>query len=795
MPVLTVTSGVIGPQMVVTVAIESEDATAAVEAAVTHSGARLVVVPRRPDGSYAKVGTVAQIEQDGQLPQGGRAAVLRGVHRAELGAGATGPGQALWIEAHPLTAGDASSGAGSQVTVSSPEVDGLVRRYRVVLEAILEHRGARSLADALSGINEPGAVADLALYSPDLDFDQKIMVLETLDVAERLRLVLGWATETLHDLQLTRELRDNLQGELASEQRQAVLRRQLAAIRKELGEGADPGDQVDAYRQKLTGLADAGAPHQVTAALQRELDKLANTPTQSPEHGWISAWLDTVFELPWTTRATQSIDLAQARAVLDADHAGLERVKERIIEFLAVRKLRQDRGLDHPQAGTVGADAAATGSILLLVGPPGVGKTSLGASIARTLGRPFGRLSLGGVRDEAEIRGHRRTYVGARPGRLVRALTEAGAMNPVLLLDELDKLGSDWRGDPSSALLEVLDPAQNHTFRDHYLEIDLDLSDVVFIATANQLDTVPGPLLDRLEIISLEGYIDQEKAAIARHHLLPRLQAQLGLTAGEVQLTDPALAAIIRHYTREAGVRDLERRLAALLRKLVARLDGNALVVDETVDETTVRELLGKPRFQDDTAERPAGVPGLATGLAVTGVGGDVLSIEAATMAGEPGLTLTGQLGEVMRESAEIARSYVRSHRQQLGIDATVDTARLHLHVPAGAVPKDGPSAGITMTTALVSLLSGRPVRPEVAMTGEMTLTGRVLPIGGVRQKLLAAHRAGITKVVIPRGNEADLDELPEVTRQALEVHLASHIEDVLALALAPVAPAVGAAA
>ncbi|MCI3948544.1 MAG: hypothetical protein K0R11_478, partial [Acidimicrobiales bacterium] len=416
----------------------------------------------------------------------------------------------------------------------------------------------------------------------------------------------------------------------------------------------------------------------------------------------------------------------------------------------------------------------------------GVGKTSLGESVARALGRPFARVALGGVRDEAEVRGHRRTYVGARPGRFVRALTEAGAMNPVLLLDEIDKVGSDWRGDPSSALLEVLDPAQNHTFRDHYLEVDLDLSDVLFLATANVLDTIPGPLLDRVEVVRLDGYTEDEKVAIARDHLLPRLLERTGLRADEVELTEAALRAVATGWTREAGVRELERQLGRVLRKVATRVAaGEVIAGPVVVDEADVRPLLGRRRFEDEVAERTS-VPGVATGLAVTGTGGDVLFIEASVIPGEPGLTLTGQLGDVMKESAEIARSYVRSHAAELGLDDAAAERRVHVHVPAGAVPKDGPSAGVTMTTALVSLLSGRPVRSTVGMTGEVTLQGKVLPIGGVKQKVLAASRAGLTEVVLPARNEGDLEDVPEAVREAMTVHLAKDVRDVLAVALEP---------
>jgi ATP-dependent Lon protease len=524
----------------------------------------------------------------------------------------------------------------------------------------------------------------------------------------------------------------------------------------------------------------------VREAVERELAKLERTSGQSPEQGWILTWLDTVLEVPWANRADEHFELDAVQQVLDADHAGLDDVKERIVEALAVRKLRADRGV----AVTVG-NGRGTGSILALVGPPGVGKTSLGESVARALGRPFARVALGGVRDEAEIRGHRRTYVGARPGRFVRALTEAGAMNPVLLLDEVDKVGSDWRGDPSSALLEVLDPAQNHTFRDSYLEVDLDLSDVLFLATANTLDTIPPPLLDRMEVVRLDGYTDEEKVAIARHHLLPRLVERTGLRDGEVELTDAALRAVAEGWTREAGVRELERQLGRVLRKVATRIaagtdDGSDDGTDApvAVDADDVRPLLGRRRFEDEAPERTS-VPGVATGLAVTGAGGDVLFVEATVMPGEPGLTLTGQLGDVMKESAEIARSFVRSHADELDLDLSgLGERRVHLHVPAGAVPKDGPSAGVTMVTALVSLLSDRPVRSVVGMTGEVTLQGKVLPIGGVKQKVLAAARAGLTEVVLPARNEGDLDDVPEAVRESMTFHLASDVREVLAVAL-----------
>ncbi|HXA32193.1 MAG TPA: endopeptidase La, partial [Acidimicrobiales bacterium] len=558
--------------------------------------------------------------------------------------------------------------------------------------------------------------------------------------------------------------------------REFLLRRQLESIRKELGQ-LNPSDE-DAPDDYRTAIEGRDLPEAVRKAVEREIAKLERTSEQSPEHGWIGTWLDTVLEIPWGELSEDRLDVKAASEILDQDHDGLDDVKERILEHLSVRKLQADRGLA-PVGGR------GNGAILALVGPPGVGKTSLGESVARALNRSFVRVALGGVRDEAEIRGHRRTYVGAQPGRLVRALREAGTMNPVIVLDEVDKLGADYRGDPSSALLEVLDPAQNHTFRDHYLEVELDLSKVLFIATANMIDTIPAPLLDRMEVIRLDGYTEEEKVAIARHHLVGRQLERAALREDEVTITDGALRSVVGDYTREAGVRSLERELGRLLRKVATKLAAGEAPAPVVIDTDDVREWLGRPRFFFETADRTA-VPGVATGLAVTGAGGDVLYVEASVSDGPEGLTLTGQLGDVMKESAEIALSYVRSHAEALGIEPdSFAGKRFHLHVPAGAIPKDGPSAGVTMTTALVSLLRDRPVRSVVGMTGEVTLQGRVLPIGGVRQKVLAAHRAGLTTVVLPARNGPDLEDVPESVRDQMTFHLASDIGEVLAVALA----------
>ncbi|MGH9223156.1 MAG: endopeptidase La [Acidimicrobiales bacterium] len=774
LPLLPLATGVVLPGMVVTIALESPEARAAVSASETSNG-RVVMVPRL-DERFATVGTIAQIEDRGELPSGIKVIVVRGVERGVIGVGvpSLANASATWVQVEPV----------EPVPPTSRATE-LAREYRATVENILEERGAGQMAELFRGITDPGAMADTAGYSPDLTLEQKVELLETVDVEERLEKVVHWANDVLADLALKARIHQDVTDGMEKTQREFLLRQQLNAIRKELGEGGPDGEGVvDEYRRRLD---ESGAPDAVKAQVDREIGRLERTSEQSPEHGWIRTWLDTVLEIPWGTRSDDQLDVTEARTVLDADHTGLEDVKDRIVEYLAVRKLRAERGLAPVNTGR------GSGAIVALVGPPGVGKTSLGESVARALGRKFVRVALGGVRDEAEIRGHRRTYVGAQPGRIVRALREAGTINPVFVLDEVDKLGSDWRGDPSSALLEVLDPAQNHTFRDHYLEVDLDLSDVLFIATANVVETIPGPLLDRMEVIPLDGYTEDEKVAIARDHLLARQLERNGLVAdgSECAVTDEAFRRIVADYTREAGVRNLERELGKVLRKVATKVASGDATPPVTVDSDDVRTYLGRPRFFFEAAERTS-VPGVATGLAVTGVGGDVLFIEATELPGRDGprLVLTGQLGDVMKESAEIALSYVRSHGIGEDGDApgTEAPSRFHLHVPAGAVPKDGPSAGVTMTTALASLLTQRPVRSTVGMTGEVTLQGRVLPIGGVKQKVLAAHRAGLKEVILPARNGADLDDVPEAVRDEVTFHLVDDVRQVLDLALEPAA-------
>jgi ATP-dependent Lon protease len=757
LPVLPLTNGVVFPHMVVTLRMETTEGKIALVAARANDG-RLLLVPR-VDGRYASVGTIVEItdsDDDGNV-------VVSGVTRARVGSGSTDDTGALWCHAEPVAEAD---------VINDPALDELVAEYRAVITEVLDLRGVGGMAERFLSIDNPSQLADLAVYSPDLSLEQKVEVLETIDLHARLGRLLDWQREVLADLNLRRKVRDEAAERIDKSQREYILRQQMDALRKELG---DDDDIAGVYRQKLE---EAELPGAVAEAVTREIDRLERMSEQSPEHSWIRTWLDTMFEVPWSTQTEDRLDLNEAWTVLDADHTGLHDVKERIVEHLAVRKLRKERGLE-------GDEDRRAGAILLLVGPPGVGKTSLGESVAKALGRNFVRVALGGVRDEAEIRGHRRTYVGARPGRIVRALVEAGSMNPVFLLDEMDKVGNDWRGDPSSALLEVLDPAQNHTFRDHYLETDLNLSNVLFIATANVLETIPAPLLDRTEVISIDGYTDAEKVEIARDHLLPRQLRAAGLEPEELTVTSAALATVVDRYTREAGVRNLERQLGKLARKVATVVAKEGLDGAVVVDDPDVVEYLGKPKVWKDEAKDRTDVPGVATGLAVTGAGGDVLFIEATGMEGKRDLLLTGQLGDVMKESARIALSFVESHSDKLGIDPATLDRRFHLHVPAGAVPKDGPSAGITMTTALASLLTGRKVRPEVGMTGEVTLQGKVLPIGGVKQKVLAAHRAGLTEVIIPKRNEIDLDDVPELVRQEMTFHIAEDMTEVLAWALA----------
>jgi ATP-dependent Lon protease len=722
----------------------------------------VLLVPRH-ESDYATVGVVAEVGEHMRLPGRIRAVQLSALHRGVAGAAESDPQGRLWVEVedHP------------DETPPPSKTRELESEYRAVVEEILELRGDDGRVSAfVRSITEPGALADTSGYAPDLTYEQKVELLQTVDVVERLSMALELQRGRLAELQIRKRIREDVESGAQKQQREYLLRRQMDSIRKELGE--DDASVAEEYRTKI---AEAGMPDAVREQAERELGRLERMGEQSGESSMIRTYLDWLIAVPWSKRSEERLDPVHAREVLDADHAGLEDVKQRITEYLAVRKLRAERGVP---------DDRRSGVILTLIGPPGTGKTSIGESIARATGREFVRMSLGGVRDEAEIRGHRRTYIGALPGRLVRALRDAGTMNPVIMLDEVDKVGADWRGDPSSALLEVLDPAQNHSFRDHYLDVELDLSHVLFIATANVAETIPGPLLDRMEVIRFDGYTTEEKVAIARGYLWPRQVERNGLRPEEVEVGDDVLRMVITEYTREAGVRQLERELGTVLRKTATEIASQKAEPPVVVDLDRARSALGRQKFFQESAVRTA-VPGVSTGLAVTGAGGDVLFIEATSMPGAQELLLTGQLGDVMKESARIALSYVRSHAADLHIDpAEFDGKEFHLHVPAGAIPKDGPSAGIAMTTAIASLLTGRPVKHTVGMTGEVTLQGRVLPIGGLKQKVLAAHAAGLTDVILPERNRGDLDEVPDDVREAMSFHPVMSIDEVLRLALEP---------
>ena len=721
---------------------------------------RVLLVPRH-ENDYASVGTVAEVTDRVRLPGGGRAVALNGLHRGVIGAAETDAQGVLRVQVEERPDSDEADARTRE----------LEREYRAIVEEILELRGDDGRISAfVRSISDPGALADTVGYSPDFSFEQKVELLETLDVKDRLALAIELQRERLAEMEVRRRIRDDVEEGAAKQQREYILRRQMESIRKELGE--DDASVVDEYRSKLE---EAELPEPVREQAERELSRLERQGDSSPEASMIRNYLDWILAVPWGKRSEERLDPTHTREVLDADHEGLDDVKDRIVEYIAVRQLREERGIEPDKR---------SGAILTLVGPPGTGKTSIGESIARALGREFVRMSLGGVRDEAEIRGHRRTYIGALPGRLVRALRDAGTMNPVILLDEVDKVGADWRGDPSSALLEVLDPAQNHSFRDHYLDLELDLSEVVFIATANVADSIPGPLLDRMEVIRFDGYTTDEKIAIARGYLWPRQRERNGLREDEVSVADVVLETVVSDYTREAGVRQLERELGKLLRKTATRIASGKVEAPVELTIDAVRDALGRQKFYREAAERTA-VPGVATGLAVTGTGGDVLFVEATSSKGDK-LVLTGQLGDVMKESVQIALSSLRSRAEALGIDEDAFEREFHVHVPAGAIPKDGPSAGITMATALASLLSGRPVKHTIGMTGEVTLQGRVLPIGGLKQKVLAAHAAGLTDVILPERNRQDLDDVPEHVRDEMTFHPVISLDEVLELALEP---------
>ncbi len=761
LPVLPLKEMVVFPSSMTPLAIGQERSVRLIDDVVSGERLLALVTVRDPEveapgfDDLYDVGTVAIVHKMIKVPDGSLRVLVQGLERVRL---------ERRIQEEPYLVGEFQNLP--DVVNDTPELEALTRNVQGLFSRIigLAPYLPEELQLAAANIDDPSALAHLVASTlRTIKTEERQQLLETIDVEQRLREVNRILNRELEVFELGTKIQSQVQSEMEKGQREFYLRQQLKAIQEELGEGDPEQAEIEELKSRLDEL---GLPEDADRAARRELARLERLPPAAAEYGVIRTYLDWILTLPWSKHTEDNLDLEQARRILDDDHYDLEKVKDRIIEYLAVSKLK----------------AELAGPILCFVGPPGVGKTSLGQSIARTLGRKFQRLSVGGVRDEAEIRGHRRTYIGAMPGTIIRALRDAESRNPVILIDEIDKMGADFRGDPASAMLEVLDPEQNSSFRDHYLDLPFDLSKVLFICTANTLDTVPGPLLDRMDVIPLSGYTEDEKLGIAKRYLVPKQIEANGLQKSQIAFGDKVLRIVIREYTREAGVRSLERRIGDLCRKAATQIaKGEADTIK--LDEQTVRESLGPRRFSSEVRKRVSD-PGVATGLAYTTVGGDVLFIEATAYPGKGHLTITGQLGEVMQESAQAALSWVRAHSEQLGLPPDWFSEHdVHIHVPAGAVPKDGPSAGVTMATAIASLVHNEPVREDVGMTGEITLTGQVLPIGGVREKTLAAQRAGLKRVILPRENEPDLAELPPETREAIEFVLADHIEDVFAAA------------
>jgi ATP-dependent Lon protease len=757
MPILPLKETVVFPDSMIPLAIGQERSIRLVDEAVANDRPIALVTSREGDDEAQSaddlysVGTAAVIHKMIRVPDGTLRILVQGLRRVRL---------ARIVQDDPYLVGEFEELP--DVITREKEIAALARNVEALFSRIiaLVPYLPDELQLAATNAEDPSALANLIATTMRLKTSEKQELLEEADVETRLRQLTVILNRELELLELGTKIQSQVHSEMEKSQREYFLRSQLKAIQEELGEGDEQQAEIAELRAQIE---EANLPEDAEKQARRELDRLAKLPSAAAEYGVIRTYLEWILSLPWNETTEDDLDLEKARKILDEDHYDLEKVKERIIEHLAVSKLKHD----------------LSGPILCFVGPPGVGKTSLGQSIARALGRKFVRISVGGVRDEAEIRGHRRTYIGAMPGTIIRALRDAGTKNPVFMIDEIDKMGSDWRGDPSSAMLEVLDPAQNSSFRDHYLDLPFDLSRILFICTGNQLETIPPPLLDRMEVIRLSGYTEEEKLGIAKRYLVPKQLEAHGLDSEQAKFTDNALRLVIREYTREAGVRNLDREIAALCRKAAAEIAGGKRK-RVRIDERRVRSWLGRPRFSGEVRRRTSD-PGVATGLAVTPVGGDVLYIEATAMPGEGRLIVTGQLGEVMRESAQAALSWVRSHASDLGLEADwFEGKDVHIHVPAGAVPKDGPSAGIALATALASLALNRPVSEDVAMTGEITLTGQVLPVGGVREKVLAAQRAGVTTVVLPKENEGDLDDLPREVRKSMNFVPADSIDEVI---------------
>ena len=723
-------------------------------------------------GQIYETGTVAKVYHMVKAPNDTLQVVVQGLERFRV---------EHWLGTEPYLR--ARIALTPDVVESGVELDALQRALRNLAQEViaLSPNLSEEVSNFLDQVQDPRYLVYLVAANARLEISKAQEILEKESIKEKLRALISHLSHEKEVLTLGQKIQTEAREEMDKAHREYYLRQQLKAIQKELGETDETQSATVEYTEKIE---EANLPEEAKKEAMRELKRLSSMSPQSAEYAVIKTYLDWLVELPWNVLSDDQLEIQHARTVLDEDHYDLQDVKDRIIEYLAVRKLVQERGVK-TEPGEEATASEAMGAILCFVGPPGVGKTSLGQSIARALGRKFTRMSLGGMRDEAEIRGHRRTYIGAMPGRIIQAIKRAGTRNPIFMLDEVDKIGSDWRGDPSSALLEVLDPAQNHTFRDHYLDVDFDLSDVIFITTANQLETIPPPLRDRMEVIQLDGYTEHEKVRIAQDHLVPRQLKANALREDEIAFSEEALRKIIQDYTREAGVRNLERQIGAVCRKSVVKISAQELEHVEVTPEI-VREYLKKEKFESESSENIE-IPGIATGLAVTAVGGDILFIEATSMKGKGALTLTGQLGDVMRESAQIAHSFVRSKASELGIEPGLfEKMDVHLHVPAGAIPKDGPSAGVAMVMAIASLFCGRPVRSEVGMTGEVTLRGRVMPVGGIKMKVLAAHRAGLSTVILPKRNERDLEDLPEDVREAMTFVTVERIDEALKVGLLP---------
>ena len=776
LPILPLKNTVIFPQTVFPLAVQKPRSVRLIDDAVVADRMVALVALRDPEVEEAApedlytVGTLAMIHRLARTPDGTLHIVVQGIERIRLGA---------ITQRDPYMRGDIQSLP--DVVETGVEMEALVRSVGDLFRKLLGLAAYMPEEMAMNALttDEPRQLAYLIASLTRMEMNIRQRILEENSVAEKLRMLLAVLTREVEVLELGKKIQTDAQSGMEKLQREYFLREQMKAIQKELGEEDEQAAEVRELRERIEK---AGLPEEAHKEAMRELDRLARLPSAAAEYSVIRTYLQWLGELPWQVITKDHLDVAAAREVLDEDHYDLRKIKDRIIEYLAVRKLRQERKGQEVEGKQDRIRQEREGVILCFVGPPGVGKTSLGKSIARSIGREFIRQSLGGTHDEAEIRGHRRTYIGAMPGRIIQAIRRVGTRNPVFMLDEVDKIGADFRGDPSSALLEVLDPEQNREFRDNYLDVPFDLSQVMFITTANALDTIPAPLRDRMEILHLSGYTEEEKVAIAKGYLFPRQIKENGLRNDEISFDDGALRHIIREYTREAGVRELEREIGTICRKVATKI-AEGSVIQVTITESAVPDFLGKPTYYFEVAERTQ-IPGVATGLAWTPAGGDILFIEATKMKGDKGFTLTGQLGDVMRESAMAALSYVRSKAQELGIDenafAQVD---IHLHIPAGSTPKDGPSAGVTLATALASLMMNKPVNGELGMTGEITLRGLVLPVGGIKEKILAAHRAGLKKVCLPRRNAKDLDELPEEVRNEMEFILVDRVEQVFAAA------------